>query len=349
MREKTMTAVKWLLVGAGDIANSRVAPALAQAERSELVAICDVVEERATRLAKRLEVSRVFTNMERALAESGADAVYLAVPVVAHVDLGLQVLNSGKHLLVEKPLGLNGDQALRLAKAAAASKNVSACAFYRRSSGQFQYTKAALARGAIGTPVGGTANYFLHLPRNQVEEGRWFLKKSLAGGGLLCHLGSHVLDILVGLFGAPTSVLACCGAFQAKLDVEDWAAVILRLPNGAPFTFNLNWNSNAPVRHDLEILGSEGRITWPEWPPHGDGPVLVTRGKETCRQEVSNHSNFHLPLVNNFIGAVLDGAPVLCSLGEAAQTNLTIDAVYRSASEHREIAIGQEQAQGIPA
>ena len=166
-----------------------------------------------------------------------------------------------------------------------------------------------------------------------MREGRWFLRKSLSGGGLLCHLGSHVFDILVGLCGMPTRALACCGALHADLEVEDWASVILRLPNGAPFTLNFNWNSESPVRHDFEILGSRGRVCWPVWPPHGDGPVIVAHGGETRERRVANSANLHLPLVQDFVAAVQNHTAPLCPLTEAAKTNLILDAVYRSAAE----------------
>jgi predicted dehydrogenase len=316
---------------------------LAEAAQSQLTAICDIRKEAARHLAERFRVGAVYSDLEQALSESGADAVYAATPVSTHVAIGLRTLAHAKHLLVEKPLGLDGAQALRLAEAAKASEKLSACAYYRRFTGQYRYTKAAIEKGDLGTPVGGVANYFLHLPSAHVLEGRWFLQKSVAGGGLLCHLGSHVFDILVGLFGLPATAMACCGAFHANLDVEDWAAVILRLPNGAPFNLNFNWNSNAPVRHDFEMLGSEGRIAWPAWPPHGDGPVIVRRGGTTHEQNVANSANFHLPLVQDFVAAVLNHTAPMCPLTEAAKTNLILDAIYRSASEGREVAIAKEE------
>jgi len=334
-----MASVKWLLVGAGQIAGSRVARALAEAAGSELVAVCDVDRARTQELAGRFGVSRVHEAFDEALTRSGADAVYLSVPVNLHASMGVAALEAGKHLLVEKPLALNGAQARALAAAAGASPKVSACAFYRRLSGQFQFTRKALASGEIGRVVGGLANYTHRLSESHVAQGRWYLRKAVAGGGLLCHLGAHVVDVIVGLTGAPRSVVARCGQLRQGLDVEDYASLVLTLANGAPFSLNLNWNANA-ARHDFEILGSDGAITWPEWPPHGDAPVVVSHGKET-RQEVTPNcrDNWHLPLVEDFLAAVRDGRPVACSIAEAATTNAVIDAAYRSSAEGRSVEV----------
>lgn len=100
-----MHTMRWLLVGAGDIATRRVGPALVNTDRSELVAICDTKRERAQALAEQLGVQAVYDEYASALTESGADAVYIATPQNTHIELSLAALDAGKHLLCEKPLG----------------------------------------------------------------------------------------------------------------------------------------------------------------------------------------------------------------------------------------------------
>ena len=108
-----MEKLKWLLVGAGNIARLRVGAALAQAHGSELCAICDLDRERAEYLAGDLGVAAdIFTDFDQALSESEAEAVYVATQVTSHVDLCLKAAQAGKHFLVEKPLALNGRDAL---------------------------------------------------------------------------------------------------------------------------------------------------------------------------------------------------------------------------------------------
>ena len=100
-----MDSVRWLLVGAGDIARKRVAAALAGAADSEIVAVCDMVEENAGALASEYGLSEVFGDLDEALEKTSADAVYVATPVWLHVRHAVQALEADKHVLVEKPLG----------------------------------------------------------------------------------------------------------------------------------------------------------------------------------------------------------------------------------------------------
>ena len=98
-RNEMMNKVKWLLVGAGDIATRRAGPALVEVKNSELIAICDLNQERAAKLAGQLKVKAVYTDYAKALAESGADAVYLATPQSTHIEMSCSVENLLIHVI----------------------------------------------------------------------------------------------------------------------------------------------------------------------------------------------------------------------------------------------------------
>lgn len=334
-----MTAVKWLLVGAGTIANNRVAPALAEAVNSKIVAVCDVRVEQARALAQKFGVKQVYSDFEQALAKSSADAVYLATPVVLHVSQGLRILESGKHLLVEKPLGINATECQRLASAARGSNKSASCAYYRRHGGHYKITKAMLENGELGKIVGGYMNYFLYFKPDKSVPYYWRVVREKSGGGLLCDLGSHIFDILIGLFDLPLSVCAQCATLTNDWNVEDCAVVIVKFRNGALFTANFNWNSMTVCRHELEILGTKAKISWPNWWPHGSGPLLKTVGSEVQEIEIQKVKNFHLPLVQDFVDAVLNNRKPFCTVEEAFKTSLLTDAIYRSVDEGQEVKI----------
>ncbi|MBU0716438.1 MAG: Gfo/Idh/MocA family oxidoreductase [Verrucomicrobia bacterium] len=332
-----MAGVKWLLVGTGEIANNRIAPALAEAANSKIVAVCDVRLEPARALAKKFGVNQIYGDFEQALAKSGADAVYLATPVALHVPHSLRVLESGKHMLVEKPLGLNATECHRLARAAQGSNKLAGCAYYRRHSGYYKFAKAMVENGEFGQIVGGYLNYFVYHKPDKSALNYWTVVREKAGGGLLCHLGSHIFDILIGLFDLPLSVCAQCATLTNDWNVEDCAAIIIKLRNGALLTANFNWNSMTPVRHELEILGARAKVSWC-W-PHGSGPLLKTIGHEVQEIEIPKVNNIHLPLVQDFVDAVLNNRQPLCTVAEAFKTSVLTDAIYRSAAEGREVKV----------
>ena len=324
-----MSKVKWLLTGAGDIATNRVASALVEAPNSELIAICDINRENAARLADRFGVKTVFADHAQALADSGADAVYIATPQDKHVPMCLQALKAGKHFLCEKPLGINGPECLELLRACRQSDRISSCSNYRRLSEQYKATVAMIDRGEIGALAGGWMTY--STPAYDPGKSR---QTRAVGGGPIKGLGFYVIDIAINLFGMPVSVMAQTSTLTPGTDLEDIAAIVMRFPDAALFTIIINTNSPG-TRHELELFGTQGRIYWPEWPPHGNGPILKITRKGTDTVETVTPANFHFPMIEDFVAAVLENRPPVCTIESAVKTEVVTDAIYLSAESGR--------------
>lgn len=323
--------VTWLLAGAGDIATKRVGPALVTAKDSELLAVCDLSRERAEKLASALHAKTVFTDYDKALAESGADVVYIATPQTVHVEMSLKALAAGKHFLCEKPLGLNGTECRRLLEAARKCDRITSCSNYRRLSEQYKLTEAMLRRQEIGKLAGGWAIYStgFYNPGNQPPS-------KARGSSRIKELGFYQIDIVQNLFGMPSGAMALASTLDkaARNDVDDIATVVLKFPGGEIFT--IVFNSNSPgTRHELEFFGTGGRIYWPEWPPHGNGPVFKITRAGTERFEAHTAENWHLPMIEDYVDAVLTGRPPVCSLESAVKTEIITDAIFRSIESGR--------------
>jgi predicted dehydrogenase len=321
-----MESVKWLLVGAGDIAFRRVGAALKTAEHSDVVAICDLNEARARNLAERLNVKTVYTDYDRALEHSGADAVYVATPQNTHIELSSKALNAGKHLLCEKPLGLNGSECIRLLEISRKSNIVASCSNYRRLSEQYKLTESMLKKGEIGKFLGGwgidSEPFF--------NPGKYPVRKAL-GMSRIKELGFYMIDIVQNFFGMPSEVLTRASIFNKDVmnDVEELAVVLLQFPGGAIFT--IIFNSGSPgTRNEMEFFGSIGRIYWQEWPPHGNGPVIKITAEGTEKREVHTDENFHRPMIADFVKAVIENRQPVCTLESAVKTEIITDAIFRS-------------------
>ena len=321
-----MNDVKWLLVGAGDIATRRVAPALVATENSALIAVCDIQQDRAADLAAQHGVSQVYADYEQALAGSGADAVYVATPQSTHIELSLQALRANKHLLCEKPLGLNGAECLRLLEAARRTDRVTSCSNYRRLSEQYKITRDMLNRGDIGKPVGGWTIYSTPF----YNPGKHPIRRAL-GISRIKELGFYLIDIAHNLLGMPSGAMAQASTFDVATmnDVEELAAVVLSFPGGEIFTIILNCSSPG-TRHELELFGTLGRIYWPQWPPHGNGPVVKITAAGTQETEAHTDENWHLPMIEDYVDALLGGRQPVCTLESAVKTEFITDAIFRS-------------------
>jgi len=321
-----MDTVKWLLVGAGDIATRRAGPALVEVANSEVVAVCDISRERAEELAAKLGAGEVYTDYAAALADSEADAVYIATPQHTHIELSLAALDAGKHLLCEKPLGLNGAECMRLLDATRRSDRVTSCSNYRRLSEQYKVTEAMLQGGEIGTLTGGWAIY----STGYYNPGNAPISRAL-GSSRIKELGFYLIDIAQNFLGMPSTAMACGSTINTELmnDVEELATVILSFPGGAVFTIIFNCTSPG-TRHEFELFGTEGRIYWPQWPPHANGPVVKITRAGIEQIEARTHENWHLPMIEDFVEAVLTGREPVCTIESATKTEIITDAIFCS-------------------
>ncbi len=331
-----MNNLKWLLVGTGDIANKRVAPALAEGKKSELVAVCDLRLTEAKKLADKFEVQEVYQDFSQALAESSADAVYLATPIWLHAEHAVQALEAGKHVLVEKPLALTAADCDDVIAAADRSGKTAGCSYYRRCFNRYKFTKQMIADGEFGKIINIRITMFSYFNPEPSDPKYWRVIKNKSGGGPLSDMGTHMFDVLIGLLGMPVKIFAKCANLTTDWDVEDSAVIIMTMADGAQVTASFNWNSKT-WRHEFEIVGTEGKI---DWLPYDAGAIVKTVGRDIQNIEIAEAANVHQPIIENFINAVATGTQPVCGVEEAQKTNIILDAIYRSAACGNEVTVG---------
>lgn len=328
----------WLLAGAGNIARIRVGAALRDAENSRLAAICDIDAERARALARQLDIEpAVYTDYPQALRESGADGVYIATQAGSHVPLGIQAVEAGKHFLCEKPLGVDVGDAGKLYDACRKAAVKTGCSDYRRLSEQYKTVERLVKNGAIGEFTGGWMNWVCC----ERSVGNTPLSRSV-GGSPLKTLAFYIFDIVHNLFGMPSEATArCCTTFNPKTDTEDMTGILLTFPNGAVFSLNVFLTPFAN-RDEMEFYGTRGRITLRNWPPSGNGPVVVRLENEGEKEiPAFTNPNWHIPMIEDFIRAVREDREPVCTILSAFQTELITDAVFRSEKSGKSEPVGK--------
>ena len=327
--------VDWLLVGPGDIATKRVAPALTEAASSRLAAVCDAVPERAAELARAYGVEEVYADLDEALARTSANAVYFATPVFLHSQQAACALAAGKHVLVEKPLGVSAEDAGQAVAAAQGTELRAGCAYFRRCSPRYEHAQQMLAQGEFGRIVLVRMTFFSWANPDVNDPKYWRVVPEKSGGGPLADMGSHMFDAFIGLLGMPTSVYAKVSTKVQPYEVEDSAVIIMEMADGADVIASFNWNSKT-WSHEFEIIGTEAKL---KWHPYDGGTVLKTVGRDIFELDLPNAANVHLPLVWDFVNAVLEGRPPAVPLAEALKANILIDAVYESGRSGEEVAL----------
>lgn len=192
--------------------------------------------------------------------------------------------------------------------AAQESGRVLGVAYYRRTYPKVQRAKQLIEQGAIGQPVLAEANHHSELPA-QGSFRSWLIDPKLAGGGPLFDVASHRIDLFNYLFGKPRRVTAQLSNAVLKLDVEDNATVLIEYESGVRGIVDVRWHSKV-TRDQFRIIGTEGEMDLNPL----SGPEFVFPGG---RELLPTHQNIHFPCIQNFVEAVLDGAPLISS-GESA-------------------------------
>jgi 1,5-anhydro-D-fructose reductase (1,5-anhydro-D-mannitol-forming) len=284
--------LKWLVIGVGDITTKRVLPAILSEPRSQLAGI-------VTRDPKKAERYGVpgWTALDTALAEAGADAVYVATPVFLHAPQTISSLRAGKHVLCEKPMALHYAEACSMQRAAEETGRMLGIAYYRRMYPKVNRAKELIADGAIGTPVFAEATSHDWFHPDEASRS-WLLDPKRAGGGPLYDIASHRIDLMNYLFGKVHRATGQLSTLVHPGEVEDNATVLIEYESGVRSLVDVRWHSRVP-RDEFRIRGTDGEI---DLTPLNAPPLVYPGGKE----HLPAHENLHYPCIANFVGAVLE-------------------------------------------
>lgn len=255
-----MRKVKWGVIGIGGIAQRRTVPEMIEfSKNAELVAVMDVRKDLVENLAKKFGAKYWYLKEEDLLKNDEVEAVYIATPTYLHYKQVLMAAKAGKHVLCEKPLGLNVEECEKMIEEARRNNVLLGVGFMMRFHAIHQKAREMIRDGRIGKPVLARAQLTCWYPP---IEGAWRQDPKLGGGGSLIDMGSHCIDLLETLLSSKVREVA---AFQDTLvhdyPVEDTSVVLLRFENGAIGIVDNCFNVPDEASHNrLEIYGSMGSI-----------------------------------------------------------------------------------------
>ncbi len=251
-------AVKWGVIGCGGIADRRTIPeGFMPSPLAEVVIVQDAAEDRAKAVAEKYGVQQWSTDEKAVVEHPQVEAVYIATPTHLHHKHVLMAAEAGKHVLCEKPLALNVDQAEEMVRACRDAGVKLGVNFMMRFHACHQWLKDAVAAGRLGKPVLAKAELTCWYPP---IPGAFRQDPALGGGGALIDMGNHCIDLIEYLFGQKVRRVSC---FTANLvqdyPSEDTAALIAELDGGAIAMVNALFNvPDAAAKNMLMLYGSRG-------------------------------------------------------------------------------------------
>ncbi len=251
--------LKWGIIGCGGIADRRTLPGMMLASNAEPYAVMDANPEAAERVREKYGAKYAFTRYEDILALDEVDVVYIASPVFCHREQAIAAARAGKHILLEKPIGLTLAETEEIITVCEAEGIKLGVGFMMRYHAYHQAMKQLIADGRIGEIVSMRAQFSCWYPK---MDNCWRQEKSLSGGGALMDLGVHCIDILQYVSGL--NAVECTGFAQNQTfdyNVDDSASVLMKMENGALAYVDVNFNiPDAAAKCPIEFYGTKGSI-----------------------------------------------------------------------------------------
>ncbi|WP_042586737.1 oxidoreductase [Burkholderia sp. MSHR3999] len=212
------------LMGFGFAGATFHAPVIAASGRTQVAAIATGQPDRAR---AAYPDARIVADLDALLALDDIECVVIATPNDTHFPLARQVLDAGRHVVVDKPVTLTSDEALALARLANARSRVFAPFHNRRWDGDFLTVRRIVESGELGRITYVTSHFDRFRPQVRV---RW-REEAARGGGLLLDLGPHLIDQALALFGVPDTVSATVKTRRDNGSAPDFVHVQLGYPD----------------------------------------------------------------------------------------------------------------------
>ncbi|HSI73744.1 MAG TPA: Gfo/Idh/MocA family oxidoreductase [Fimbriimonas sp.] len=322
-------------------------------ELCEIVAVCDVNPEMAKKAADKFNVETIYSDFRELVANKEIDAVSVATPNKYHVEPTVAALNSGKHVLCEKPLGMNAEECRRMCRAAKDNKRILQVGLQTRFSGPLRFMKDYIDGGNMGHIYYARAQA---LRRRGVPAWGVFIDKDQQGGGPLIDIGVHVLDMTLFMMGYPKPVSASGKTWQTlgknaelwnawgdydrnKFTVEDFAVGLIKFDDDSVVCLESSFMGNLegdPYRTQLFGTKAGAMVD----PGKNTLEIYTEQNKQLFNMTPSNIPNVesaHTAEVQAFVDAILNDKASPVPGENGLILNAIFDALYKSSET------GQEQ------
>jgi predicted dehydrogenase len=327
-------SVRLGVIGCGLIGKRRAAVAAADAD-SALVCVADANIAVAQATGSELGVPSVVAWQE-VIARDDVDAVVVATPNGFLAEIAIAALESGKHVLLEKPMGRNVAEARGIADAALRTGRRVKVGFNHRYHPAIAAARAVLAAGTIG-PVINIRAVYGHGGRPGYEN-EWRGNLELAGGGEATDQGVHIFDLIHWFAGLP---IEACATLQCAVwpiaPLEDNAFGLFRFPSDAVASFHTSW-TQWKNRFSFEVFGSNGSVAIEGLgKSYGIERLITTVRKpeggvpDVTEQTFTGADTSWEAEWREFCGAITSGAPYMGTPADGVAAMVMLDAVYRSA------------------
>jgi predicted dehydrogenase len=321
--------IRWGVLGVAGIAVKKVIPAMQKGALCTIDAIASRDADRAQTAAASLGIPKAYASYEALLADPEIDAIYNPLPNHLHLPWTTRAAEAGKHVLCEKPIGLNAGEARQLLAVEQRTGVTIGEAFMVRTHPQWIRTRELILEGAIGDlhAIEGHFSYYNADPAN-------IRNVPAYGGGGLMDIGCYPINTSRFIFGAEPFRVSAVLTRDPKMHTDRLASAMLEFPTGYA-TFTCSTQLVAYQR--MQFLGTKGRIEIEipfNAPPDRPCRIAIDSGADVfgggIRYEEFPVCDQYTIQGDRFSQAILEGGPVPVPVADSILNMAVIDAVFRS-------------------
>ena len=349
------------IIGCGGIANGKHMPSLSKLSQVEMVAFCDLIEERAAKAAKEYGVpgAKVYVDYKELLEDKTIDVVHVCTPNRSHSFITVDALEAGKHVMCEKPMAKTSEEARKMLEAAKRTGKKLTIGYQNRFRNDSQYLKQVCTRGDLGEIYLAKAHA---IRRRAVPTWGVFINEYEQGGGPLIDIGTHALDLTLWMMDnyKPKYVVGntyrklaekenaanAWGPWDPKkFTVEDSAFGFITMENGATVILESSWALNTlRVGEAMTTLcGTEGGADmWDGLRINGEQfsrlytlkPELTSGGVDFFEGESDDPSALE---AKTWINSILNDTEPVVKPEQAFVVTQILEAIYQSAKTFKPV------------
>ncbi len=347
-----LSEVRVGVIGTGGFANQVHLPGYEAHPKAKIVGVCDIVPERVKKAGEEFGATIVTEDYNEIVNSDEIDAIDIATPNHVHVPIALAAVKAGKHVICEKPLGMNYGEAKELIDAAKAAGVTTGVNFTYRGHPAARYAKDLISTGQLGRIYHVTAFYMQGWLINPKAPIVWRLQKEFTGTGVLGDLASHIVDLTMWMTGSKiTSVVGHTETFiderplrdgsgTGKVDVDDAGNFLARYDNGAMGSFVSSRYGTARGNYQrIEVYGDKGGLVYSWEDRHNIEAALGEDARGYKMPKIPVPESF-IPRdgtvgwtenVINFIDAIVEGKEMVPNFQDGLDNQEVLDAVAISA------------------
>lgn len=333
--EKTKLAV----VGLGSISQVMHLPILSKLKEAELVAICENNNSRFKNISKKYGSVKAYKDVSEMLSDNpDIEGVVIATRTDNHMDTSIKCLEAGKHILVEKPIGLNAAEAKKIVEAGEKHKKIVMVGMNNRFRADAMLERNFVRAKELGDIFYVKTGWLKSKSSNE----KWFTNMEIAGGGVFVDNGIAMLDLGMWMLGFPeVKSVSAINYFHNTKTVEDSNFTLVKFKNGSTLTIEVSWSllRNGEFFY-CNVFGTNGSSSINPLRIHkmvnkqmfDMTPKNIKHSPEVYKSSYENQLKY-------FIGSIRGTHTPISTGKEAFAVMEIVEAVYKSAASDKEVII----------